>query len=406
MITITSAVGLIAGINALSGDHMAESGAPTAADMLTAEKWFDSVTSTGKTEYQDGWLQTALPFSFRYGDRESDDFLKDRNVSAGSTPESRTLVWQDSQTGLEVKWEIRHIADFPAVGWVLRLKNTGSKDTPLIEAMNALRLKLNSSLSGKAYTVYGANGGRSRPDDMAPVTWHSGPGSESWTLGGTYSSNEHLPFWNVETPDGQGVAGGFGWSRQWIANFNAKGSELTMLAGLKECSTVLRPGEEIRSPSILLVFWHGKRLHGHNLLRQVLHKHFIYPLKGEPQKPLVTVNTCFTHHNKGHWLIEATEEPVLSLVEPFAKIGAEAIVIDAGWYKCVGNWSDMSSRFEMDPEKYPNGFKRIAEALSKHKMDFGVWFEPTGLGHPSDPVNTDCILDRVDILVENEGMTM
>ncbi len=97
---------------------------------------------------------------------------------------------------------------------------------------------------------------------------------------------------------------------------------------------VLHPNEQVRSPRILLVLWEGQRLHGHNMLRQVLYKHYLHPVKGEPhQKPLASVNTCFTYHGNGGYLTQATEKTLVPLIEPFVKLGAEAYVIDAGWYQ-------------------------------------------------------------------------
>ena len=36
----------------------------------------------------------------------------------------------------------------------------------------------------------------------------------------------------------------------------------------------LYPGEEIRTPRILLLFWHGDRTRGHNLWRRLILAHY------------------------------------------------------------------------------------------------------------------------------------
>ena len=99
-------------------------------------------------------------------------------------------------------------------------------------------------------------------------------------------SRHDLPFVNIETPDGRGVIVGIGWTGNWGGRLRVTGNELTARVGLKGTHFVLYPGEQVRTARILLLFWQGKRLHGQNMLRQLLHKHYIPSLKGKPQEAL------------------------------------------------------------------------------------------------------------------------
>lgn len=245
-------------------------------------------------------------------------------------------------------------------------------------------------------------------------------------LGGDFpSSNRHLPFLSVETPERRGVAIGVGGSGNWLARMRVEGNGMQVKAGLKETNLVLNPGESIRSPRILVVLWEGQRLHGQNMLRQVLYRHYVPKMKGEPQKPLVSVNVCFTYDGKGGFLHQATEETASAIVEPFIKLGAELFILDAGWYDGEP-WSSWLGNWTYSKSKYPRGFRPISYPLNKAGVVFGLWFASE---HVSDnapiirefpkylrrdggsitlrmdlPEAREWFLDRVSDFVRNEGV--
>ena len=167
------------------------------------------------------------------------------------------------------------------------------------------------------------------------------------------SSNQELPFFNIETPENRGVLVGFGWTGVWQSEFTVSGNQLEARAGMSMTRFVMHPGEKLRGPRVLLVFWNGQRLHGHNMLRQVLYEHYIPKLPGgKRHMPLVTVNTCFTYHGGGGYLEAVTEKTLLALVEPFTELGAEAYVIDAGYYNCnKQGWGYLATSHDESPDK-------------------------------------------------------
>jgi alpha-galactosidase len=308
-----------------------------------------------------------------------------------------------------VTCSIRRFSDYPAVEWMLTFKNTGKKDTPILENVEALRLGLTRSGQAGSYTVYGANGGRPIADNMTPIRWQSSPDqySDTFEFTANRSSNAFLPFWNVETPDNRGVAVAFGWTGVWSAEMKISGSDMAMTAGMNKEHLSLHPGEEVRSPRVLLVFWEGQHTHGSNMLRQVLYKHYLHSNKGKAgQEPIVSVNFCFTHHSNGGYLTDATEQTLKPLVQPFLDIGAEAFVVDAGWYECK-EWTDIEKdcSYTISKQRWPNGFKPISEPLKTSKIPFGLWFAPEvgrDLGKPGD---REQFLGIVDNMVKNEGIT-
>jgi hypothetical protein len=222
------------------------------------------------------------------------------------------------------------------------------------------------------------------------------------------SSNEQLPFFGIETPDGRGVLVGIGWTGHWQAGIGCRGTQLHATAGLVQTSFRLHPGEKVRGPRVLLVFWDGPRLHGQNMLRRTLYEHYVPRLPGgKPHQPLVSVNVCFTYHGHGGYLEQVTEKTVSALVEPFIDLGAEALVIDAGYYQCK-NWGEIevTKDYSYCKERFPRGFQPIAQPLKKAGVDFGLWFVPEVFGDMGDPRVQEKFLAVLDNYVETQGLTM
>ena len=141
-----------------------------------------------------------------------------------------------------------------------------------------------------------------------------------------YSSNHELPFFNIESPEGRGVLVGLGWTGNWLAQFTGAGTQLEAQAGMPLTSFRLHPGEKVRGPRVLLVFWNGQRLHGNNMLRRVLYEHYLPRLPGgKPHEPLVSVNTCFTYHGGGGYLEAVTEKSLLGAGSAVHRIGGRGL---------------------------------------------------------------------------------
>jgi len=85
----------------------------------------------------DGKL-AARRFSFVYGGRHSSEFLhkwqrREGKAMAAAGRLRRDVTYRDPDTGLELTCELTTFKDYPASDWILRLRNTGTKDTPILE---------------------------------------------------------------------------------------------------------------------------------------------------------------------------------------------------------------------------------------------------------------------------------
>ncbi len=222
------------------------------------------------------------------------------------------------------------------------------------------------------------------------------------------SSNQELPLFNIESPDNRGLLVGVGWTGSWQAQFTAADTQLEAQAGMPLTKFRLHPGERVRGPRVLLVAWSGRRLHGNNMLRRLLYEHYLPRLPGgKPHEPLVSVNTCFTYHGGGGYLEAATEKSLSALVKPFVELGAEAYVVDAGYYDCK-SWMEVCSTndYSYSKKKFPRGFRPLSAPLARAGVAFGLWFMPDPFGDLGDPQVRERFLAVVDGYVKTQGLTM
>lgn len=349
--------------------------------------------SAKPAEYQlrDQWLaglvseqpSTSSPLSFVFGGKQARQLLPawEHKVSSTAMPnsgKSHEIVYRDPDTGLQVTVSVKEFADFPAVEWVARFKNTGTTDTAIIENVQALDSAFQLPTSSKAETppvLHWAVGGVASFDDFAPRRTELKQGGEALTVGAIdgRSSSQVLPFFNLEN-NGSGVVLGLGWSGRWTAKFeNDKQGHLHATAGQTKSHLMLHPGEEIRTPRMLALFYVGDRWRGQNLLRQFVLAHDRPTKQG---KPLVSPITC------GNW--GGTSATVhIDNINNIIKhdLPVDYYWIDAGWYglpqpEPTDSWASNVGRWDLKKCLYPDGFKPLSDTLRKSGRELMLWFEP------------------------------
>jgi alpha-galactosidase len=326
------------------------------------------------------------PFSFLYDNKPSSSFLAQWNFSeeTKAIDENRTMhiyTYKDPQTGLVLTVECTAFKDYPAVEWVIRFKNTSQTGTPVIENIMAADAELMTGKKGN-YFLHRAKGSNAERSDFAPIDEPLNPNAEI-TFGpnaGRSSDNIALPFFNIETP-GEGVLVGIGWSGKWKAVVKRNANEtISLAAGMEKTHLKLLAGEEIRTPSILLLYWQGSdRMIGHNQLRRFILKHHTPQKDGKPVTLPLGAGIGFGGPSPCNEYSCATETYAVAMVYRLDQFGIRPDIgwIDAGWYegsengwwRGVGNWSPNKKNF-------PNGFRPISDPLKNFGMGFLLWFEP------------------------------
>jgi alpha-galactosidase len=330
-------------------------------------------------------------FSFVYQGQPSGSLVGSwvRQVSDQVLDAQRTrreVRMQDPTTGLEVRCEVILLKDFPAAEWVVHLKNTGPTNTPIVESIQAFDGLLPVPSAGQT-KVHWAKGAVASFDDFAPQETVLKRGARvRLQPGGGRSSSQVLPFFNVEGANG-GLVIALGWTGEWAAEFSADSrGQPHLRAGQAHTRLVLYPGESIRTPRVLFLFYEGERWRGQNLLRQFLLKHH-RPRRGG--QPLVAPVTC---GNWGGTRAEVHLDNIQKIVQHDLPI--DYYWIDAEWYG-KGAWPVNVGDWTVKKELYPEGFKPISDALRRSGRQLLLWFEPERVfkGTPWHRQYRDWLLD-------------
>ena len=316
------------------------------------------------------------PFSFEYGNRPSAELLTQWRYRHDSRRVDRfrhlhTFTYIDPATGLQVECECTLFADFPAIEWLLRVRNTSTQETPVLANLQAIDTAL---LGGTHWKLHRARGSSADKDDFAPVVDDLSPGKSVnlAPVGGRSSNTVALPFFNLQTDDG-GFAFAIGWSGQWAADFWVEeGNTLRLRSGMERTHLKLYPGEAIRTPRILLLFWHGEdEFVGFNRLRRFLLRHHVPQRRGKP----VTLPFTCTFCGPPEWANPATEQNQIELAQQFAPLGVEYFWVDAGWFE--GLWPDGVGNWFPRKDNFPRGLRPLSDSVRRLGMKgLLVWFEP------------------------------
>jgi alpha-galactosidase len=253
-------------------------------------------------------------------------------------------------------------------------------DTPLLSDILALDALFPAD-PALPCRVHHARGGLTQTDDfeplVTPLTFRQGGSPLTLTARTGKSSTLHLPFFNIEL-GGRGIIGAIGWSGGWSATFSRTPEGVSVNAGMERTRLVLHPGEEIRSPRILLMFWEGDRIAAHNQWRQLILEHYTPRHAGQPLVPpfcegVWGARPAESHLEKIRWLRENG-------------IPAECYWIDAGWYGerplteaadgLSSAWMLEAGSWQPNPEGYPSGLAPVGDAARAAGLGFLLWMEP------------------------------
>lgn len=327
------------------------------------------------------------PFSFTYAGQRSDQFVQDWKFSHNKKQLDKartehTFTYEDQKTSLQVRCECVLFRDFPAIEWVVKLKNNAKEETPIIEDIQALDTIFTKEGKGD-FILHHARGSDAKKDDFAPIdelirhVLHLAP------VGGASSNITAFPFFNIEAAGEGGVMVAIGWSGQWAATLAKDDfSSLHISAGMELTHLKLYPGEEIRTPRILLLFWQGDDyLGGHNLLRRFILEHHMPKKEGKPVTlPFACISgLLYLEGLPPNEATNATEQNQIDFASRFVQFGVEYHWIDAGWYEFEGvrkNWHDGIGNWFVDRKRFPNGLKPVSDALRKMGMGLILWFAP------------------------------
>lgn len=341
---------------------------PTSSEMAEAQRWaarFDGLADP----------KTADPaFSFLYGGKPSAELLKtwtfqrtSQKLDAHRT--EHTLTYEDPKSKLLVRWVAVVYNDFPVVEWTTYLKNNGTENTPLIENLQGLDASFPAHDSG-GYVLRGNKGDHNVADSYAPYEVTLWPNTKkTFAPDGGRPCDTAFPYFNLAIPGEKGVIVAIGWTGQWAATFWHRADQgLQVTAGQELTRLYLEPGEEIRTPLIVLMSWQGNDVvRSQNIWRRWMLAHNLPHYGGKPLRPLLT----FCDYGFYGWA-KNTEEGEKLFIDELTRQGVQLDYwwVDAGWFPGgQGEWIVAKDRF-------PNGLKAISDYVHEREMGLIVWFEP------------------------------
>jgi len=316
-------------------------------------------------------VRTDPPFTFVYGGKSSTELLPGWKFRQTR----KELSWKDATTGLQVRCVAVKYQDFPTVEWTVYFQNTGTHDTPILEKINALNLVLHRSGAGE-FVLHHNKGTFVRADDFEPLTTTMGPRQQlQFAPPAGRPLGQVFPYFNIEEQPDQGVIAVVGWPGQWFAEFSRDDATgLQIEAGQQQTHLVLHPGEEIRTPLVVLQFWRGDWIHSQNIWRRWMLAHNV-PRRGKA--PLGPEMAACSSHQFGE-MIHASESNQIHFIDRYLeeKLPLDYWWMDAGWYSNYNSGWTRTGTWEVDMERFPHGLRAITDHAHGKGVKSIVWFEP------------------------------
>lgn len=322
-------------------------------------------------------------FSFVYGGQKSSELVKGWTLEKSSRKldtkrTERTLSWEDPKTKLVVRCVYVEYSDFPSVEWTVYLKNAGTSDTPIISDLKAIDMALDNKTDSE-FLLHHAVGSPSNGSDYGPMETPLGPGtSKRFGAANGRPNNVDWSYFNLEW-GGKGMIVAIGWPGQWSAEFvRDQANKLRISAGQEITHFKLHPGEEVRSPRMILQFWQGGDwISSQNVWRRWMKAHGMPKPGGKLPEPRLLAHSGRTYTE----MINATEENQKMFIDRYLEEGLKIDYwwMDAGWYanetEKRGFWP-LPSYYDQDNTRFPNGIKAVSDYAHSKGVKALLWFEP------------------------------
>lgn len=310
-------------------------------------------------------------FSFNYNGKPFD-------ISDAVVTKTEYGYLYSFRDGLRTELRIKEYPGYNAAGWVLWFENESENESGLISDIRDCdaswqpggdgRVSVFETSGNLSYETYLHADMTARECEVRERRLPRGA-SQSYKPRGGRSASYQMPFFDLCTKD-HGLIVAVGWSGQWQASFShLDGDIIQIKTGLEYTAFRLRPGERIRTSSVLLLEYYGDQTKGSNLFRRLV-KNELCPYKPE-QYP-------FSLEGMG-----MTTEKHLYHIEKFREhsVKADYYWIDAGWYgkggvPGAGDWYKQVGNWEVRKDEHPNGLADVVDAVESMGMKFLLWMEP------------------------------
>ena len=293
------------------------------------------------------------------------------SLTCDGATKTASADWSDSRSGFAVRCQTTRYSNFNAVEWRLDLEQTGSQPGPMLEHVNVGDFVLPVAAS-EALILHYSEGSHESPTDFHPLTMSLRPGeTRMFAPRDGRSSDGVMPYCNLARQTGGGWILAVGWTGQWKLEFaRSTNGSLRVRTGQERFHAQLRPGEQVRTPAVLVMTYEGDWLTGQNKFRQLMLAHFTPRVGGHlPELPIAASGAAIGFNNFSESNQLAAVDNVIARHLP-----VDTWWIDAGWMK--GGFPEGQGNFESDPVRFPHGLRPVADRAHSDGLKFLLWFEP------------------------------
>ncbi len=315
-----------------------------------------------------------FPISFQYEGKQyrgfDESFTETNRVqspkASGGTVTEITL--RHTPSGTDFRLETSVYGEYSAYEWTVWITNNGTEPTGLFHDIQAIDMEF----KGSNPIMKGISGDLGK-DMYSPyeVALEKGITFSRQSTSGR-PTHGVFPYFNLEYGNG-GSFIAIGWPGCWKAEASSKGTTTRFTGGQYEISTVLAPGETIRTPLVALVKYSGRdELTAMNLWRRWFIDCNMRKVNGENMPPLFTAFTMCDG---------SSTKTMKRVIQGYADHGVplDCYWMDAGWYTdAVGNtvsWPQTGTLL-IDESRFPDRFASITEEIEKNGGMTLLWFEP------------------------------
>lgn len=398
---------------------------PSSDELSNASSCFERWFGQNVTNNMD-----LFPGSLTIGDisvfQNPEKWKREITSKESNNTKSSVLKLTDTETGLSVRYDAILYLDFPVIEWTAHYQNIGDKNTSILQDLKSIDTIFPEFKSQKTI-LHRNKGDNCVPDSYAPITETMNPDSKI-TLANTGGrpTQTTFPYFNFER-DNAGLIFAISWNGQWACQFSRDiDGNLRLQGGQELTHFVLYPGEEVRGPRVVLLFYTGDKQHGQNLWRQWMLAHNLPHPHGAP--PKVPMLFGCSSHQYGE-MVNANTDTQIMFIEKYIQRGFHLDYwwMDAGWYPCDGQWPKTGT-WEVDETRFPGGFKPISDFAHSKNIKILVWFEPErvhpgtwlaenhpewilggkdgGLLNLGNPEARQWLTDHIDTLLTREGIDL
>jgi alpha-galactosidase len=302
--------------------------------------------------------------------------------TANAVAESRTMTAVDGR--LQVLQTCKRYRQFPAEEVAVQVLNRSKTEpTGIVSHFRSLQMAVAVPPTAKSIELDVLRGSTCKATDFVPEAFALDVGKErvlATTCG--RSSNDYIPFLELNLDEQNGYLFAIGWSGSWKARFVNNGPSVDVEIGMERTNFRLLPGETLRQPSVLVFVRKNQTRREFKTMvhRFMLENKVPRDAQGQIIPPILAVASG--GGNKTPKMMTDILQYGVEHQLPF-----DTYWIDAGWYgaphadelygNCGPNWSRYVGDWRVNTTTHPTGdLLPIADAVHAAGLKFLLWFEP------------------------------